>query len=205
MLAVCLVTSAAGASAPIEPSPRGRELRGGDLLGFLEVEAEGDFAVGSERRHRLERDHDGNCGTDQTAIGEQAPAQRTSYEELQSFSAVLSINTVHNLDRAGCIAALREMERLAPRWLAGCKLRELSFEPTFQWLGPDWADINNPDTSMIGFEKGPGLSEEARALRAAQKALVELRDRLIRAFIAIGFLAVVAIPGWRVASSLVLP
>jgi simple sugar transport system substrate-binding protein len=36
-----------------------------------------------------------------------------------------------------------------------------SFEPTFQWLGPDWADINDPDTSMIGFEKGPGLSEGA--------------------------------------------
>lgn len=31
-----------------------------------------------------------------------------------SFSAVLSINTIHNLDRAGCLQALREMERLAP-------------------------------------------------------------------------------------------
>jgi ubiquinone/menaquinone biosynthesis C-methylase UbiE len=30
-----------------------------------------------------------------------------------SFSAVISINTVHNLDRAGCVQALREMERLA--------------------------------------------------------------------------------------------
>ena len=26
---------------------------------------------------------------------------------------------------------MREMERLAPRWLAGCKLREIWFEPTF--------------------------------------------------------------------------
>jgi len=31
-----------------------------------------------------------------------------------SFQAVLSINTVHNLDRAGCVRALQEMERLAP-------------------------------------------------------------------------------------------
>ena len=31
-----------------------------------------------------------------------------------SFQAVLSINTVHNLDRAGCVQALQEMERLAP-------------------------------------------------------------------------------------------
>lgn len=31
-----------------------------------------------------------------------------------SFQAVLSINTVHNLDRAGCLQALAEMQRLAP-------------------------------------------------------------------------------------------
>lgn len=32
----------------------------------------------------------------------------------RGFDCVLSINTVHNLDRGGCIKALREMERLAP-------------------------------------------------------------------------------------------
>lgn len=32
----------------------------------------------------------------------------------KSFQAVLSINTIHNLDRAGCVQALREMERVAP-------------------------------------------------------------------------------------------
>lgn len=31
-----------------------------------------------------------------------------------SFQAVISINTIHNLDRAGCIQALQEMERIAP-------------------------------------------------------------------------------------------
>ena len=31
-----------------------------------------------------------------------------------SFQAVLSINTIHNLERAGCVQALREMERIAP-------------------------------------------------------------------------------------------
>jgi simple sugar transport system substrate-binding protein len=35
-----------------------------------------------------------------------------------------------------------------------------AFEPTFQWLAPDWADINNPDTSAIGFLKGEGLTAE---------------------------------------------
>lgn len=31
-----------------------------------------------------------------------------------SFKAALSINTIHNLDRAGCLQAVREMERVAP-------------------------------------------------------------------------------------------
>src|SRR5258706_4958184 len=31
-----------------------------------------------------------------------------------SFQCVLSINTVHNLDRTGCIQALKEVHRLAP-------------------------------------------------------------------------------------------
>ena len=34
--------------------------------------------------------------------------------EKNSFSAVLSINTIHNLDRDNCILALKEMERVAP-------------------------------------------------------------------------------------------
>lgn len=31
-----------------------------------------------------------------------------------SFQAVISINTIHNLERAGCLEALKEMQRLAP-------------------------------------------------------------------------------------------
>lgn len=31
-----------------------------------------------------------------------------------SFDAVVAINTIHNLDRAGCVRAIREIERLAP-------------------------------------------------------------------------------------------
>lgn len=32
----------------------------------------------------------------------------------RSFDAVVSINTLHNMDRAGCVRAVREIERLAP-------------------------------------------------------------------------------------------
>ena len=31
----------------------------------------------------------------------------------------------------------------------------------WEWFGPDWADLNNHDTSGIGFVKGDGLSADA--------------------------------------------
>jgi simple sugar transport system substrate-binding protein len=31
----------------------------------------------------------------------------------------------------------------------------------FEWLGPDWTNINNPDTSAVGYVKGIGLSATA--------------------------------------------
>lgn len=34
------------------------------------------------------------------------------------------------------------------------------FEATFQWLAPNWDDINDHDSSAVGFIKGAGLSEE---------------------------------------------
>jgi simple sugar transport system substrate-binding protein len=38
-----------------------------------------------------------------------------------------------------------------------------TFEATFQWLGPDWSDMNNLDTTAVGWVSGPGLSEENQA------------------------------------------
>jgi simple sugar transport system substrate-binding protein len=42
--------------------------------------------------------------------------------------------------------------------------REGNFVSQWEWIGPDWDDINNPDTSMIGFVKGPALTDENEAL-----------------------------------------
>lgn len=39
-----------------------------------------------------------------------------------------------------------------------------TFEPYFVWNDPDWTDINNPDTSAVGFKKGAALSAENAAL-----------------------------------------
>jgi len=35
-----------------------------------------------------------------------------------------------------------------------------TYKSGFEWNGPDWADINNEDTTAVGFVKGPGLSSE---------------------------------------------
>jgi simple sugar transport system substrate-binding protein len=35
--------------------------------------------------------------------------------------------------------------------------------PSWDWLGPDWSDINNPDTTAIGFNLGEALTEENEA------------------------------------------
>ena len=39
-----------------------------------------------------------------------------------------------------------------------------SWKSEFLWVGPDWADINNPDTSLVGFVKGPALAEDDAAV-----------------------------------------
>lgn len=39
-----------------------------------------------------------------------------------------------------------------------------SWSSQFVWAGPDWSDINNPDTSSVGFVNGPALSEDAAAM-----------------------------------------
>jgi len=36
-----------------------------------------------------------------------------------------------------------------------------SWSSKFIWAGPDWTDINNPDTSTVGFVKGAALSGDA--------------------------------------------
>jgi simple sugar transport system substrate-binding protein len=35
------------------------------------------------------------------------------------------------------------------------------FGAAFEWNGPDWSNINNPDTSAVGFENGAALSSDA--------------------------------------------
>jgi len=49
-----------------------------------------------------------------------------------------------------------------PAFLATVKTAiDGSWAENFQWNNPDWTNINNPDTSAVGFSKGPGLSADA--------------------------------------------
>jgi simple sugar transport system substrate-binding protein len=35
-----------------------------------------------------------------------------------------------------------------------------TFKADFQWLPPDWTNLNDPETTAVGFVKGPGLTPE---------------------------------------------
>ena len=49
-----------------------------------------------------------------------------------------------------------------PAYLKYIKLAaDGQFASAFEWNGPDWSNINNPDTSAVGFEKGAALSADA--------------------------------------------
>mgnify|MGYP005841820075 CR=1 FL=1 len=45
-----------------------------------------------------------------------------------------------------------------------------TWEQAWDWNGPDWEDLNNRDTTAVGFEFGPALSEESRATLLEFKA-----------------------------------
>jgi simple sugar transport system substrate-binding protein len=51
-----------------------------------------------------------------------------------------------------------------PAYLQAAKsVQDGSFTADFAWNGPDWANINDPDTSAVGFEQGPALSSDNAA------------------------------------------
>lgn len=50
-----------------------------------------------------------------------------------------------------------------PSYLAAIKQTQAgNFKGDFIWSKPDWNDINNPDTSAVGFVQGQALSEESK-------------------------------------------
>jgi simple sugar transport system substrate-binding protein len=56
-----------------------------------------------------------------------------------------------------------------------------TFTAEWQWYGPDWADLNNPDTSGIGYLKGDGLSDDNAA--TLDQFIAGLADGSINLFV----------------------
>jgi simple sugar transport system substrate-binding protein len=56
-----------------------------------------------------------------------------------------------------------------------------TWESTWEWLEPDWDDLNNLDTSAIGFLKGDGLSEENQT--TLDTFIAGLADESIQLFV----------------------
>jgi len=56
-----------------------------------------------------------------------------------------------------------------------------TWKQQFIWVGPDWDDINNHDTSAIGFLKGPALTEEWSA--QLDEFIAGLADGSIKLFV----------------------
>jgi simple sugar transport system substrate-binding protein len=71
---------------------------------------------------------------------------------------------VGSLDEAPNVALGVPYFNWGPQYLAGVTAaREGQWTSFWNWVAPDWADINNPDSSIVGFKKGQGLSADASA------------------------------------------
>jgi simple sugar transport system substrate-binding protein len=69
-----------------------------------------------------------------------------------------------SLDEAPTVALGVPYFNWGPAYLqAVTDARDGKWTSFWNWNPPDWTDINNPDTSAVGFKKGEGLSADASA------------------------------------------
>jgi simple sugar transport system substrate-binding protein len=69
-----------------------------------------------------------------------------------------------SLDEAPTVALGVPFFNWGPEYLkAITAARDGKWTSFWNWVAPDWTDINNPDTSIVGFKKGEGLSADASA------------------------------------------
>ncbi len=71
---------------------------------------------------------------------------------------------IGSLDEAPTVALGVPFFNWGPEYLkAVTAARDGKWTSFWNWVAPDWTDINNPDTSIVGFKKGEGLSADASA------------------------------------------
>jgi simple sugar transport system substrate-binding protein len=69
-----------------------------------------------------------------------------------------------SLDEAPTVALGVPYFNWGPAYLKAVTMaRDGQWTSYWEWNPPDWSDINNPDTSAVGFKKGEGLSGDASA------------------------------------------
>ena len=43
-------------------------------------------------------------------------------------------------------------------------MQDGTWDATWDWNGPDWSDINNLDTTAVGYVYGDGLTDDDKAM-----------------------------------------
>ncbi len=87
-------------------------------------------------------------------------AQKLTAEGTPSFA--IAYDYVNACDAAPEICLGVPYFNWAPEYLkAAQSIIDGTWKSQFIWVGPDWSDINNHDTSSVGWVNGPALSEDA--------------------------------------------
>jgi simple sugar transport system substrate-binding protein len=109
---------------------------------------------------------------------------------VEAQNATEAGNEVYALpyDYAGACAQAEEVCLGVPYFNWGPSYLEIiqeiqagTWEAEWQWVGPDWDDINNPDSSMIGFVKGDAMPDEDREI--IDTFIEGLADESIKLFV----------------------
>jgi simple sugar transport system substrate-binding protein len=102
----------------------------------------------------------------------EAVSEATKYQAQGKTVWAIPYDYVNALDEGKAVSLGVPYFNWGPAYVANIKTAmKGSWKSHFEWNGPDWKNINNPDTGAVGFNKGT-LSNEASA--AVDKFIAEL-------------------------------
>lgn len=99
-------------------------------------------------------------GLDSTEALQEARRNNTAANPCRAFSYGCSSGCQEN--PACCLGSISF--NWGPAYLNEVKLvKEGTWKPAFRWIGPDWKDLDNPDTGAVRLVKGEGMSGNVSA------------------------------------------
>ena len=125
-----------------------------------------------------------NSGFDVVMSGLDTP--EAAVQAKKAANAGKDVQFLHYTLRSGCDLAPEiclgvPIYNWGPSYLEAVEaVKAGTFQGEFIWVDPDWEDINNPDTSAVGFVPGNALSAENREI--LQQFIRGLGDRSIIPF-----------------------